>query len=597
MTLLRKKRIFYILMLFIILFIVIISRLLWIQVSAAWKIMKPSLLTMNEMAVRQRQEGIELDSGRGHIVDRHGVTLTGEVFWTPVLFPLKQLPDKKELAQLASLLHTNVTHLRDEWSSLRIPKAWENDKQGNLLHVEQGEIHKWHHLQGVMVLPYMNRYPEQLRGNQWLGYLAQQPDLMKTLRNQSKAKNRMSLSSPLGAAGLERSLDLYLRGNDVTAAYYAIDGTGGAIPGLGATIKGHVNVYLPLTVHSTVDDEIQRHIEKLTEQHHIEQGAVVVLDARNSDVVAMVSSPFYNPKHIDLQQGEWSNSAVKAAVPGSIFKTIIAAAALEKGVTTPDEVFHCNGQYGKYGLSCWLKHGHGDITLEEGYAHSCNIVFATLGERLSQSDITETAIALGLGQKIGWQTTTTYKSEEQHIGQIDQEEAGIIFKTKAEDGGARAQTAIGQRDVLMTPLQAANMVVTLLNQGKLTTPRLVSSINYKDGSHFLNFDVKQSYSAQSVSPHTSQLLTSWMSKVVTEGTGKILQSSSWTLSGKSGTAQVIVNNKHLNNQWFIGYGPTEKPQYVVAVLVKNKEINSSNQATLLFREVMNYLSQHSKLSR
>ncbi|MNJ50055.1 Penicillin-binding protein 4B [compost metagenome] len=88
-----------------------------------------------------------------------------------------------------------------------------------------------------------------------------------------------------------------------------------------------------------------------------------------------------------------------------------------------------------------------------------------------------------------------------------------------------------------------------------------------------------------------------MRKVVTEGTGKILQSSSWALSGKSGTAQVIANHKHLNNQWFIGYGPTEKPQYVVSVLVKNKEKNSSNQATLLFRDIMNYLSQHSKLSR
>lgn len=576
------------------LFTLLIGRLLWIQLSASWKIIKPGTLPINEMAVRQRQEGIELDSGRGHIVDRNGVLLTGEVFWTPVLFPLKQLPVKEEMEKVASLLNTNVTQLRQEWNSLQVPKAWHDAKRGELLHVAQTDIHKWRDIKGVMVLPYMNRYPEEARGNQWLGFLAQQPELIKTLRIHSKEKNKLRLTSPLGAGGLERSFDRYLRSNEVTAAYYAVDGKGRAIRGLGASIKGKTSDYLPLLLHSTVDNTIQREIEKLTAQHRIEQGAVVVLDANNADIVAMVSRPFYNPKHIDLEQGEWSNSAVKAAVPGSIFKTVIAAAALEKGIVRSNEVFHCDGHYGKYGLSCWLQHGHGDITLAQGFAQSCNIVFATLGERLSQQDIVTTASALGLGRKIGWQTAVASQAKEQHISQIDQEEAGVIVKSEAEDSGARAQTAIGQRDVQMTPLQAANMIVTLLNEGIVTTPRLVSSISYKNGSHFLDFEVKRDNVSQAISPHTSHLLTSWMRLVVTEGTGKVLQSSAWNLAGKSGTAQVLVNKKPMNHQWFIGYGPIEKPQYAVAVLVKNKGINDSNQATVLFRDVMNLLSQHSR---
>ena len=574
-------------MLFLFLFLILIFRLLWIQTSSSWKIIKPSTSTINELAVRQRQEGIELDSGRGHIVDRNGVAMTGEVVWTPVLFPLKQLPSTREMNRIASLLHTTTAKLHETWMHLKIPQLWEEKQSGGFFHVNQDELHLWRNLKGIMVLPYMNRYPEGTRGNQWLGYLAEQPELIKTLGIKTRGKKDLSIQ--LGASGLERSFDFYLRGSEKNAAYYAIDGKGRALQGVGATIKGQSSSYLPLVVHSTIDNALQRQIEQLTENHHIEQGAIVVLDASNGDIIAMVSRPFYDPKRINLEQGEWSNLAVKAAVPGSIFKTVIAAAALEKGVTQPDEVFRCNSQYGKYGMSCWLKEGHGDITLEDGFAHSCNIVFATLGERLSELDIMNTAYGLGLGRKIGWQGDD--------LQQIDQEEAGSIFRAKQVDGGVRAQTAIGQRDVLMTPLQAANLVVTLLNDGNVAAPRLVSSISYKDGSHFIDFERKIRKNEQQISVHTSRLLASWMRKVVVDGTGRSLQSAKWSLAGKSGTAQVTTGMQPRNHHWFIGYGPTEKPQYAVAVLVKNQPVGSSNKATQLFRETMNKLANHSKLLR
>lgn len=574
-------------MLFLFLFLILVFRLLWIQTSSSWKIIKPSTSTINELAVRQRQEGIELDSGRGHIVDRNGVAMTGEVVWTPVLFPLKQLPSTGEMNRIASLLHTTTAKLHETWRNLKIPQAWEEQQSGGFFQVKQDELQQWRNLKGIMVLPYMNRYAEGIRGNQWLGYLAEQPELIKSLGIKSRGKRDLNVS--LGAAGLERSFDFYLRAAEKTAAYYAIDGKGRALKGVGATIKGQPSNYLPLVVHSTIDHTLQRKIEQLTEDQHIEQGAIVVLDATNGDVISMVSRPFYDPKRINLEQGEWSNSAVKAAVPGSIFKTVIAAAALEKGVTQPNEVFRCNRQYGKYGLSCWLKEGHGDITLEDGYAHSCNIVFATLGERLSEAEIMNTAYGLGLGRKIGWQ--------ENNLQQIDQEEAGIIFKAKQADGGVRAQTAIGQRDVQITPLQAANLVVTLLNDGKVAAPRLVSAITYKDGSHFIDFERKVRKNEHQISPRTSRTITSWMRKVVVEGTGQSLQSAKWTLAGKSGTAQVTYGSKPRNHHWFIGYGPTEKPQYAVAVLIKNQPISAKNKATLLFKETMNILADHSKLVR
>ncbi|MNZ79760.1 Penicillin-binding protein 4B [compost metagenome] len=324
----------------------------------------------------------------------------------------------------------------------------------------------------------------------------------------------------------------------------------------------------------------------------MKEGAVVVLDAEQGDVIAMVSRPFYDPSHVNVKDGSWSNRAVKAATPGSIYKLVVAAAALEEHVTSPDEVFHCSGHYDKYGLACWKTGGHGDITLSEGFAKSCNVVFATLGERLSAESISKTAHKLGLNEQIGWHDKSFLDGSP--LYQMDQEEAGRTFYDMSKvDGGALAQTAIGQRDVLMTPLQAANLVVTLLNQGEVYSPRLVSTILFKDGSTLADLPAQKYFSKEGkIQPKTAKLLLSWMRQVVTDGTGRTLVSAKWPLAGKSGTAQVIHNGEARNNQWFIGYGPVGKPKFAVAVLSQNRPTHSEHQAIEIFRSTMNILERH-----
>ncbi|MNJ56712.1 Penicillin-binding protein 4B [compost metagenome] len=218
------------------------------------------------------------------------------------------------------------------------------------------------------------------------------------------------------------------------------------------------------------------------------------------------------------------------------------------------------------------------------------MVFATLGERLSAENMYQMAGKLGLSQTVGWQDESFLDGEELH--QIDQEEAGrILYNSSSINGSVLAQTAIGQRDVLVTPLQAANLIVTLLNHGVVYAPRLVSGIYYKDGSTLAQFSVQKHVSKEGgIQPHNAKLLLSWMEKVVSNGTGRILRSADWPLAGKSGTAQVIKNGKELNNQWFIGYGPVGNPKYAVAVLAQNRPLHSNHQAMQIFRSTMNILS-------
>lgn len=588
MSLLRKKRIFYILLLFTAVLGMFALRIAWIQAASAFRAATVGGKTINELAVRQREESIELDPGRGRFIDRNGLPLTGRMAWSPILFPVKDVPDGVVLNKLAASLGVSPAELRSTWAELRKPFVWPQ-KGEEPLHLTAAEASRLPRLEGLEVLPYVTRYDPGKRGNQWLGYVAQRPDVIRRLR-QDQPRAPLPMTLQVGAAGLEKTFDRYLRGIGGVRAAFTVDGQKRPLDGLGTRINAKNSRYYPLQIKTTVNEGLQRDIEQLAVKMNVKEGAVVVLDAANGDIAAMVSLPFYDPRHVNPKQPDWANKAVKAAVPGSIFKTVIAAAALEEHVSSPHETFHCSGHYGKYGLSCWKEGGHGTITLEEGYSRSCNIVFATLGERLGPARIAETASKLGLARQVGWQTARFLNGDD--LKQLDQEEAGGVFNDISQaDGGVLAQTAIGQRDVLVSPLQAANLVVTLLHQGRVTAPRLVSEIRFKDDSLLADFPVQAAPSpAGQISPRTADTLLSWMRQVVTEGTGRSLNRAKWHLAGKSGTAQVVKDGVKKNHQWFIGYGPVDQPKYAVAVLVQNRPAGSAHQATELFRRTMDLLA-------
>ncbi|WP_313958615.1 peptidoglycan D,D-transpeptidase FtsI family protein [Paenibacillus xylanexedens] len=578
-------------------------RLGWVQIVQVNQTMPGFHRTVREMSVLQRERGVMLDSGRGQFTDYNGEALTGKLQWGLILFPqagpLEKLRkygalEGSELTELTAILHTDLDQLKKEWNQENTPHFWTAGSH-QPVHLSEAQIKRLRglHLQGVGIYPMMTRYLHGHTGMQWLGYVAEQPEPSEGQSgHQDEVRQPFAMKS--GAAGLERTLEPLLRGIGPTLVSRMVSGGGEIIPEIQPRVIAPANSHYPLRVETTVDGKLQRGLEQLTEESGLQEGAVVVLDVANADVRAMISRPFYQPQHVDPIQSAWGNRAVQGAVPGSIFKIVTAAAALEYHAVANGEEFHCGGEYRKYGLSCWKEHGHGDLNLEQGFAESCNIVFAETARRLSMEQLEQTADRLGLARPIGWEG-------EQLAGMpvlrhFDHEDHGRV-RTEAvssTDEGAKIQTAIGQRDVLVTPLQAANLIVTLLHDGKVSAPRLVERIRYADGGTMLKMPLHDSPSASGqIAPATAHTLLSWMDKVVREGTGKSLQRARWHVAGKSGTAQVQKNGEKRNNQWFIGYGPIEHPKYAVAVLVQNVSPDSHHQATAVFRKVMDYLAESS----
>jgi cell division protein FtsI/penicillin-binding protein 2 len=423
----------------------------------------------------------------------------------------------------------------------------------------------------------------------WIGFTSEHPEWLNAAHRDELQSGKRSLTEQVGGSGLEKSLDGLLHGIGQTSVSYYLDARNAPLHGLDIRVAQPKNNYYPLRVVTTIDLELQNRLEEYADQMGLQEGAIVVLDTHNADIAAMVSRPKLHPGHFLSGDGsEWENHALKAAAPGSIYKLITAAAALEHHVVGRRETFHCDGEYGKYGLSCWKEGGPGELSLQEGIAESCNIVFAALAERLKAEELERTAESLGVIERIGWHNDHPFGPFAQPLRLLEEEEGGKLFADRSQtDGGSMAQSGIGQRDVRMTPLQAANLIVTLLHSGTVMEPRLVSEIRYASGERMVKLKPRHSpQPSGKIGGYTADTLLRSMEAVVEYGTGAQIRKGVWRVAGKSGTAETTRNGESLNHQWFTGYGPIESPRYAIAVLAANRSIGSRHLATQLFRGAM-----------
>ncbi len=590
-----KRRIFILLLCATFMFCLFAGRLFWIQVLGAESYSAHDI-DLVESSVLQREKAMTLDSGRGDFYDRDMRPLTGEQIYSLAVFPVRadSSDHERQMRRLAEILNVPEAEWISFVSGLKQPALWRPKNESVPYRLTERQIREMESLRlpGVKVLPYTLRYPDSYAARHLIGFISQDPERMREWYGSRLDSGVATLSSPIGASGLEKSFDAFLQGAGKTSISLFTDGRQTPLAGLDARVVRPSNPYYPLKVVTTLDLPIQRNIEALLQQLGMSQGSVVVLDAANGDVVSMASRPQYDPYHVHPERGDWENRALKAIAPGSVFKTVVAAASLEEGLASPQETFMCSGELGKYGLSCWKKDGHGAITFQEAFAVSCNVAFAQAAERLTAEQLQKYADRLGLARKVGWASSASAPGKV--FQQFDGEEAGQLFAsaTPKQDGGVIAQTAIGQRDVRMTPLQAANLVVTLLNGGEAKRPRVVKEIRDRQGGLIMAFDEQElaADDERGISLSTSRTLVEWMKAVVAEGTGKELQRAKWLLAGKSGTAEMTINGQPRVNQWFIGFGPSDKPKYAVSVVVERVAPDSGNKALALFRGVMDILA-------
>jgi len=554
---------------------VIFLKLFWIQIISTNSFGEHNIdLVAN--AEKQRTKSIEIDNGRGDILDRNGKSLLNyEMLDVVILFPfVEKLTSKSQITELAEISQLSTEYLQLLIKNMREPTVLKDENE-NILHLTPLQLQQVRELKipGVIVSPYVERNSTILK--HVIGYLAENEKKVKDYYQEFLAQGAITPNTKIGMSGLEKTFDRYLIGIGPTTLAYSVDGKGDPLLGLGIKYSGkETDPFLPYAIQTTIDPEIEKIIEDILKKYEVKEGAVVLLDANNADIIAMASKPDFEPLNVNPSNDNWHNNAVYSIEPGSIFKTVITAIVLENDLADFQEEFTCTGDLGKYNFTCWKKEGHGKLKLDDAFAESCNITYAKLAERITGDQVINYADKLGLIGKVGWQGTLF---KDNNFAQIDQEEAGQVFSEITypirNDEGVLIQTAIGQRDVRVSPLAAANMMVTIINNGEQFQPRLVKEMRYKDGTTLHTFPIskKEWENNTPISSYTALELKRLLRLVVTheKGTGRLLQSSRWPIAGKTGTAQTNISGKY--HKWFVGFAPYDNPKYAIAVVVKNTD--------------------------
>jgi penicillin-binding protein 2 len=392
----------------------------------------------------------------------------------------------------------------------------------------------------------------------------------------------------LGKRGVEMMYDEYLRGQD-GAQYWQYDSHGRRLaeyrPARKEPVAGD-NVYL------TIDFDLQRRAE----QYFIENefvGSAVALDPRNGEVLAMVSSPAFNPNVYSRRftPEVWRtiasnpfkvelNRAIQGLYsPGSVFKAVMAMAGLSEGAIDTGTSFFCSGSGVFFGrrFRCYNKNGHGDVSVANALKVSCDIFFFNVGARLGVDRIAEYAHKLTFGEiskidldgeKPGLVPSTQWANVKQHRKWYPSETISV---------------AIGQGPLIVTPLQVANMMAAISNGGTVYRPHVVKMIEkVNPDGHVERLQVASEVLHKvTLAPKALETVKLGLWKVVNEegGTGGNARIEGLDISGKTGTVQVIAQHgwvkteglpyKYKDHAWFASYATKDNPQMVVVVFVEH----------------------------
>lgn len=319
----------------------------------------------------------------------------------------------------------------------------------------------------------------------------------------------------------------------------------------------------------TVDPAVQAAAEESLAGR---KGAVAALDPATGQVLALVSFPSYDPSEVsthdfNANQAAWeqlnadadkpmsNRAASELYPPGSVFKVVTAAAALELGGLTPDSGLENATEYTPPQTSVSIPNFGGGtclgnkqpITLAESLQVSCNTTFARLGNELGADGLVEMAERFGLNADSPYQLRAATSSIPTEL-----------------DAPAEAQSAIGQRDVRVSPLQMASIAATIANDGVRMAPYVVDRVVSDDGGLVRTFSPEEV--GQAVSPQTASDLRDMMIQVVEEGTATRAQLPGVTIGGKTGTAQHAEGAAP--HAWFIAFGESSDREIAVAVVVE-----------------------------
>ena len=498
-------------------------------------------------AATQAQSLISLEGSntRGIIYDRNGAALVADE--KSYIYIMKKEAYTKKAESL--LKETGAERVTSDDESHYVFSSTGYDK-------ETGEelIDKC----GAYILQASSRYSDEQTAAHLIGYV-----------NKSDAS---------GAAGLELMFDEQLSGLN-RRVYAAADVKGNIIPGRGLLITSDAkdDSYIREGIRTTIDKELQKEVEEIIEEEK-NDCAVVVLDSKTGGVAAMACTPGFDPakadRYVKGKGDELVNKATQGEYPpGSIFKMIVAAAALEQG-TDEEKTYVCSGevklQEVTIGCDTGGDGGHGEIDFEDAFAQSCNSFFIQLAQDIGDEKIAELAYDMGLGEMV--------------IEGFPQESKGHIMSEQERNGDGIGNFAIGQGETLVTPLQIAAMT------------NIIAAEGIDKGTHLL-MDEEQD-ERRVISEWSAKKIREMMKLAAKEGTGNVLGTNGEgepKAAVKTGTAE-YGTQEGMTHGWMTGFTPIDEPEYVITVLVENG-ISGSKSAGPIYRQILEYLEESGSYSR
>ena len=514
------------------LFVITISRFAWLQIVAR-----------DELMARfqgQVEESYELQTPRGAIRDRHGREMAVSILARSLYGdPLMLNKPAEEVAQfLAPLIGEKPETLTEKLSGrnrfIWLKRGMNPPDAANL----QQKI-KEAGIQGLGFLEESKRYyPASKLGAGILGFVGTDDKGLYGLE--------MQYDSQLKGDGVRRQLLTDNLGRPIFDSAIQLDPQG---PGRGLEL--------------TVDSNIQFICEKWLDQTMVDtkaQGAaIIVMDPKTGAILAMASRPTYDPnKFWDYPAINWRNRAVSTIYePGSTFKAIVAAVALQEGKTTPSEHFYDGGtiEIGGRTLKNWDGSGLGDVTFTDIVKYSLNTGFMVVGQRVGGKTLNEYARRFGIGKITGID--------------LPGEEDGILFSDEDMQPIDVATMSIGQ-GIAVTPMQMISAFGTIANGGKRVQPHIVNKIFGAKGE--VTWEFQPGVAENVITQETDKTVVGLLEKVVSEGGGGRAKVPGYRFAGKTGTAEKLneQGGGYLDGRYiasFAGFGPLEDPQIVVLVIV------------------------------
>jgi penicillin-binding protein 2 len=536
-----------------------------------------------QLAERNRIRNVPILAPRGKIYDREGRVIVDNYPSFSALLLRDQTRDlNKDVDKIAAGLHMEPEEVKDRIRKFASMPAYQpiflkDDITPDELAFVEAHRNELPELDTIMA--HRRLYPRN-------GFMAHLIGYVGEVSEQMLNHPRWELYNPgdvVGQSGVELQYNQILMGTNGSRRVM-VNSHGKEIQKLDETpaVPGK-----PLKL--TIDLDLQIAAEQAIEGQN---GAIVAMDPRNGEILAMASRPAFDPNHfaVRISREEWNrlvndpakpllNKAIQAQLaPGSVFKIIMATAGLQEGIAQDMQV-NCGGGasfYGRY-FKCWVvaEHRvHGVVDISKAIYQSCDVFFYTLANKLGIGRIAQYATALGLGQK------TNIDLPNEVSGVMPSEEWKIRNFKQKWYAGETISVGIGQGAVATTPIQLTRAIGGIASGGLLRRPHVAFP-------NQLPANVVPASNAPDevrvpLDPHNWEIITDAMARVVNpEGTAPSAHLKDIDFAGKTGSAQTISNTakaklaggkaKFKDNGWFVGVTPRRNPEIVVGVLLEQGE--------------------------